>query len=200
MPKMTSKKPISIIVAHDLQGVIGYKGKLPWNLPSDLAHFRDKTFGNPVIMGRKTYQSILHKIGKPLSYRTNIVVSGSSDLLMNSEIGGIHYYAQHPGVFDYIHLIRGGVHILNSTTSAVELAQKAAGNEIFVIGGAEIYKHFLEQPEPLRVSKIYRTLIYHEVQGDTYIHYLSRDWEISYCSGLKEENGIDYEFETLSRM
>ena len=196
-----SQKPISLIVAHDLKGVIGYQGKVPWNLPSDLAHFKDKTFGNPVIMGRKTYQSILHRLGKPLPYRTNIVVSSQPDLLMHSEIGGIHYYAQHPGVFDYIHFIRGGVHILNSPTSAVSLAQKAVGNEIFVIGGAEIYKHFLEQPEdsPLRVTKIYRTLIHHCMQGNTYMHYPSNDWEISYCSGLKEENGIDYEFETLTR-
>ena len=59
-----SQKPISIIVAHDLKGVIGYRGKLPWNLPSDLAHFKDKTFGNPVIMGRKTYQSILHRLAQ----------------------------------------------------------------------------------------------------------------------------------------
>jgi len=62
---------ISLIAAMDKNGVIGNKGKLPWNLPADMKYFRDNTRGKPVIMGRKTFESI----GKPLPNRINIIIT-----------------------------------------------------------------------------------------------------------------------------
>jgi len=63
---------LTIIAAHDLNLGIGYQNQLPWRLPADLAFFKSKTFGKPILMGRKTFESI----GKPLPGRQNIVVSG----------------------------------------------------------------------------------------------------------------------------
>jgi len=63
---------ISLIWAQDENGIIGKEGKLPWRLPADMAWFREHTMGKPVLMGRKTYESI----GKPLPGRTNIVLTG----------------------------------------------------------------------------------------------------------------------------
>ena len=66
----------SIIVAASLNNAIGYQGTMPWHLPADLRYFKQTTTGHPVIMGRKTYESI----GRPLPGRRNIVVSRQSDL------------------------------------------------------------------------------------------------------------------------
>ena len=72
---MSDKVAIAFVVAAAQNGVIGRDGQLPWRLPSDLKRFRQLTLGKPVIMGRKTYQSI----GKPLDGRDNIVLSRQSD-------------------------------------------------------------------------------------------------------------------------
>ena len=66
---------VSIIAAMDRNRLIGNENRLPWHLPADLAHFKQVTMGRPVIMGRKTYESI----GRPLPGRTNIVLSRSKD-------------------------------------------------------------------------------------------------------------------------
>ena len=73
---MSDKAHIALVVAVAENGVIGRHGKLPWRLPSDLRWFRKVTLGKPVIMGRKTYDSI----GKPLDGRDNIVVTHRRDL------------------------------------------------------------------------------------------------------------------------
>ena len=70
---------ISLIVAHDKNRVIGYKGDMPWHLPDDLRYFKDMTIGKPVIMGRKTFESI----DKPLKGRLNIVVTHDSNYGVN---------------------------------------------------------------------------------------------------------------------
>jgi len=71
----SNKMIISLIAAMDKNRVIGNKGKLPWNLPADMKFFRDKTRGKPVIMGRKTYESI----GKPLPDRKNIIITHDNE-------------------------------------------------------------------------------------------------------------------------
>jgi len=103
---------ITLVVAVARNGIIGKDGGLPWRIPGELARFKVLTTGHPVIMGRKTYQSI----GKPLPGRTNIVVSRNRDL-----------------AFD-------GAEVVTSLDDALAIAAGAeGGDDAMVIGGAEIY-------------------------------------------------------------
>lgn len=100
---------ISIVAAMSENHVIGKNNTLPWYLPADLRHFKEITLGKPVIMGRKTYDSI----GKPLPLRPNIIVSHNSNLVI-------------PGCTV--------VHSLNSALTAANNS-----DEVMIIGGAKIY-------------------------------------------------------------
>jgi dihydrofolate reductase len=116
---------ISLIAALAENGVIGRDNALPWRLPADLARFRRLTLGKPVIMGRKTYESI----GRPLPQRRNIVLS-RQDLA----------------------LPEGAVRA-DGPAAALELADGAA--ETMVIGGAEIYRLFLPLARRLYLTRVH---------------------------------------------
>ena len=116
---------ISLIVAMDENRVIGYKNKLPWNLPSELNYFRETTKGKPVIMGRKTHESI----GRPMPERLNIIITRDKNYKTDNCI------------------------VVNSREDAVKAAK--GSNEIMVIGGAEIYKLFLPIADRLYVTKVH---------------------------------------------
>jgi len=113
---------IRIVLALGKNREIGVRGKLPWNLPADLAHFRRTTLGKPVIMGRETFASI----GHPLPQRTNIVLTRNLD-----------YKAS-------------GVLIAHSFSEALELAARENPEEICVIGGGKIVA--LALPEATHLS------------------------------------------------
>lgn len=104
---------LSLIVAYAQNRVIGRNNTLPWKLPSDLAHFKRTTLGHPVIMGRKTWESL----GRPLPGRHNIVITRNSQ-----------YEA-------------AGAQCVNSLAQAIEAVQGA--EKAFVIGGAQIYQEAL---------------------------------------------------------
>lgn len=131
---------LSIIVAMTPEGVIGNKGKLPWRLPSDLARFKHITMqAGTVIMGRKTYESILARNGKPLPRRRHIVLT------------------KKPSVSEY-----ESVCFVQSTEEAcVKVA--SYGTHACVIGGGEIYKLFLSVP---CVTKMYVTIVHASIAGD----------------------------------
>lgn len=130
---------LSLIVAKARNGCIGKDNQLPWRLPGDLRHFRRVTLGKPVIMGRRTWESL----GKPLPDRTNIVVSGRKD-------------TRAPGA-----------RLCGSFKEALELAEKVchetAVDEAVIIGGALLYAEAL----PL-VSRLYVTEISAEIAGDAF--------------------------------
>lgn len=116
---------MSIIVAMTRSHVIGAANTLPWHLPEDLAHFKRVTLGRPIVMGRKTYESI----GRPLPGRRNIIITRDS-------------------AFE-----ASGCERTDSLEKALQLAQSAAdGAEYFVIGGGEIYAQALPQAERLYVT------------------------------------------------
>lgn len=115
---------ISIIAAMDRNRLIGNKNQLPWHLPADFAHFKSTTMGKPIIMGRKTFESI----GKPLPGRTNIVLSRNPETQ-----------------FD-------GVVCVTSFEEAVSAAQNAA--EIMVIGGSAIYEMLLPQANRMYLTYV----------------------------------------------
>jgi len=116
---------ISIVVAMDANGVIGRDNELPWHLPADLQHFKKTTMGKPILMGRKTWESI----GRPLPGRTNIVITRDSD-----------YQAD-------------GCVVVNSIDAA--MAAAAEQDEVMVIGGAEFYRQVLPRADTLYLTRIH---------------------------------------------
>ncbi len=125
---------ISAIVAMSENRVIGKEGQLPWRLPEDLKRFRKITLGHPVIMGRKTFESI----GKALPQRQNIVVTRQTD-----------FFAE-------------GVQVVHSLEAAIEACEGKC-DELFVIGGAEIYRKAFP-----RIDCLYLTEIHCVIDGDAY--------------------------------
>jgi len=116
---------LSLIVAMDRNGVIGANGVLPWRLPADLQHFREVTMGKPIVMGRRTHESI----GRPLPGRENIVISGQPG-----------YRAR-------------GCTVLDSLDAA--LRHCAAQDEAFVMGGAELYRQTLGRADRIYLTEVH---------------------------------------------
>ena len=129
---------VSIIVAVSTNNVIGAGGGMPWTLPSDLKNFRRLTMGKPIIMGRKTHESI----GRPLDGRTNIVVTRNPDFASD----GVIVCASLDDAFEQGHA--------TATSEGVD--------EICIIGGGEIYRAALD-----RVNRVYLTRVHRVVEGDT---------------------------------
>lgn len=118
---------LSFLVAADEGNVIGKNNQLPWHLPNDLKYFKNLTWGLPVVMGRKTYESI----GKPLPGRTNIVIT------RNMEYGA------------------AGIQVVHTIAEALQVAQQKGAKEIFVIGGAEIFNSIFEQAHRIYLTRIH---------------------------------------------
>jgi len=116
---------ISIIVAMADDRVIGRDGQLPWHLPADLKHFKQTTMGKPILMGRKTYESI----GRPLPGRTNIVITRDST-----------YTAE-------------GCVVVTSIEAAMAAAGEQ--DEVMVVGGAELYRQLLPRAETLYMTRVH---------------------------------------------
>ena len=123
--------------------MIGIDNDLPWHIPDDLKRFKAITTGKPVIMGRKTFESIFDRLGKPLPGRDNIVISRSTS-------------------FDYDRTVT-----VKTIEEAVEQAQKIAQNlsinEVFCVGGAQIYTQMID-----RFDRIYLTLVHQKYNGNAF--------------------------------
>lgn len=156
---------LSLIVAVAHHNVIGLNNTLPWHLPEDLKRFRALTSGHHIIMGRKTYESL----NRLLPDRTTVIVTRNPDYRVE------------------------GALIAHSLHAAI--AQCQQDNEIFVIGGAELYK------EALRLAdKLYITQIELEVAGDAYFPSLdSTTWQkISYEPHIAA-SGLPFSYATYVR-
>ena len=158
---------VSLIVAMARNRVIGVNNTLPWHLPADLKHFKALTMGHHIVMGRKTYESI----GKPLPGRTSVVVTRNAD------------YAPQ------------GVVVVNSLEAAIS----ACGNdeEIFVIGGAELYRQIIDLAD-----RIYLTEIDADISGDAHFMELDRKrWEEAGrdSHAPDEKNRYSYHFVVLDK-
>lgn len=134
--KSFSRKPIiSIISAHSKNHVIGKNNRIPWNFPQDLKYFREKTKGHTVVMGRKTYESM----GRALPNRINIVVSRNPEYALPDAITS------------------------TSLENALKIAREKEKEEIFIIGGSEIYRIGLPFAD-----KLYITLVKGDYEGDAF--------------------------------
>ncbi|WP_342541667.1 dihydrofolate reductase [Paenisporosarcina sp. FSL H8-0542] len=116
---------ISLIVAHDMNRVIGKDNKMPWHIPNELAYFKEKTMGKAIVMGRNTFESI----GRPLPGRLNIVITRNTSY--NPE----------------------GVTVVHSIEEAIEIARKHH-EEVMVIGGEQIFKEVLPYTDLIYVTLI----------------------------------------------
>jgi dihydrofolate reductase len=135
---MQSPVKISLIVARASNGVIGKDNKLPWHIPADLQFFKRTTLGKPVIMGRKTFDSI----ARPLPRRTNIVVTRAPDWKAD------------------------GVVVASDLPTALALgyedALRTGADEIMVIGGSTLFNELLPQ-----ANRVYLTEIHRDYEGET---------------------------------
>lgn len=118
---------LSLIVAIDENNVMGLNNHLPWHLPADMKYFKNQTWGMPVVMGRKTFESL----GKPLPGRTNIVITRTTTWAFEK------------------------VQVAHKLDEAVRLALGTGAREVFVIGGGEIFKTALPQANRMYITRIH---------------------------------------------
>jgi dihydrofolate reductase len=125
----------SLIVAMDEAGGIGYNNRLPWHLSADLQNFKQRTMGHHLIMGRKTFESI----GKPLKGRTSVVGTRNPTFL-----------ASHPWGESETPL-----YVANSLEAALQLAEARGEQEVFITGGANIFRQTLDFADRLYLTKVH---------------------------------------------
>jgi len=161
------------IVAVASNGVIGRNNQLPWYLPEDLKYFKRTTMGKPVIMGRKTYESI----GKPLPGRTNIVITRNPDYQL------------------------AGCQVVQTLDAAIEVAEGVCflegKEEGIIMGGSEIYKLSLPQTD-----RLYLTEVHAEVEGDAFFPAIDREqWQEVSREDYQAQgpNPYDYSMVVLER-
>lgn len=160
---------ISAIVATAKDNVIGKDNNIPWYLPADLKYFKKTTMGHPIIMGRKSFISI----GRPLPKRTNIIITRDPFFMAS------------------------GCIVVHSLAEAIDVAKANGEEEIFIIGGGQIY----EQAMPF-LHKIYLTEVEVEVEGEIYFPKINEDeWkEIARERHAPDEkNEYAYSFVVLER-
>lgn len=138
-----------IIAAVAENGVIGKEGNIPWHYPEDFKHFKETTRGHPVIMGRVTYDGIENGLGGPLPDRENIVLSREA---MDA-------------ADEYENVVN-----VHSIDDALEAAEATGDDEVYIAGGASIYKQFLDRD---LVDTMILTEIPESPDGDTYFP----DWD-----------------------
>ena len=162
---------INLIWAEAHNRVIGMNGKMPWHLPEDLAHFKRVTLGAPVIMGRKTWDSLPERF-RPLPGRTNIVISRRADFLADQ--------------------VGPGLHVTTTLEASLDMASQHP--EVWVIGGAQIYAQAL----PL-ANKIIVTKIDAEFAGDAFAPTLDSHWMETKREPHTAASGLRYTFTTYIR-
>lgn len=165
--------PVAMIAAVGANGVIGSDGAIPWRLPTDFAHFKRTTLGKPLIMGRKTFESI----GKPLPGRTNIVVTRQ------------HGYQP------------DGVTVFRNLTAALDHAQAIAAvdgaDEVMIGGGGEIYREAM----PL-AQRLYVTHVALSPEGDARFPPIDdKQWEVEAEPGVlrTERDSADFTVKVYRR-
>lgn len=164
---MTDPIRLSLIVAQARNRVIGARGQLPWRLKDDLAHFKRTTMGAPVIMGRKTWESLPKR---PLPGRANIVISRDWD-----------YDAAEARVYSSV------VPALNAARA---IAMRAGQQEVFVIGGAAIYEAALQLAD-----RIYLTEVDAAPEGDAFFPQLDiAHWRETSAERVEAGEGNDHAF------
>lgn len=162
---------INIIVAVTNNNVIGKGNDMPWHLPSDLKRFKQITEGSCVVMGRKCWESIPEKF-RPLPKRVNVVITRNE-------------------AFE----AKGAATLSDLDKVLTQLRDNGDEDEVFVIGGSEIYKQAFKY-----ATRLFLTRILAEIDGDVFLEGLNPDeWEYVEGSEIQKENNLSFKFEEYSR-
>jgi len=159
---------VSMLVAVDEKNAMGYMNKLPWYLPADLKYFKQLTHGHHMLMGRRTFESL----GKPLPERVNMVLTSNKDY------------------------VAPGTVTVNTLGEGIDVARNANETELFVIGGAVVFKESL----PL-ANRLYLTRIHAEFAADTFLPFdVSPEWKLLQSESHQpdEKNKYAYTFEVYA--
>jgi dihydrofolate reductase len=160
---------IALVAAVAQNGVIGARGKLPWRISDDLKWFKRVTLGKPIVMGRKTFDSI----GKALPGRDNIVITRRPETLPHNVVGADS--------------------LARALNIAKEHAEARSADEVCVIGGAEVFREAL----PL-ASRIYLTQVLREVPGDVFFpDWNPAEWRATPAGSCEAGPTNDYPCEFL---
>ena len=170
---MNTLLPLSLIVACAENRVIGIDNSMPWHLPGDFKYFKATTLGKPIIMGRKTWDSL----GRPLPGRLNIVVSRQPGL----ELAGAEVFAS----------------LEDALVRADQWAREQGVDELMLIGGAQLYGQALEQG---LVSRMYVTRVELSPKGDAWFPDFDRkQWTLLSSQAQAEEGKPLYHFEVWDK-
>jgi dihydrofolate reductase len=170
---MNKKSEAPIVIVSGMaksNRVIGNNNELLWHVPADLKRFKELTMGHPIIMGQKTFDSIIEILGKPLPGRTNIVLTHDKDY-------------SHPGA-----------KIAYSLAEAIAVAQSENPSEIHVGGGGEIYRQMLPY-----VSRLHITWFFDEPEGDAFFPDFEDEFEITKEHPTMEHEGIKFQWVDYER-
>lgn len=163
---MFNQFPVAIVAGIGAKNrAIGKDNSLLWHVPEDLKRFKALTLGKPVIMGRKTFESIVAILGKPLPGRTNIVITRNNDY-------------KFPGAL-----------VAQTLEEALEIASTEKPTEIHIGGGAEIYKLALPY-----VDRLYLTLFDDDADGDTFFPEFETEFNIEKKHGTQTHQELNYEW------
>lgn len=161
---------ISIIAALSEDRVIGKNNKIPWHIKGDLVRFRDITTGHAVIMGRKTFESLMDyykKSGRPLPKWRLIIISRNKNYQVNLP----------------------DCYVVNSIGAAIKLGKKLEKKELFIAGGAEIFAQTINLAD-----KLYLTIVKGKFAGDSFFPEYKKVFKKVISDEEKEENGYRYKF------
>lgn len=162
---------INIIAAMSLNRVIGVKNGLPWHIPTDLKYFKKVTDGGCVVMGRKCWESIPEKY-RPLPNRVNVVCTRNEK-----------FEAKNAATLGDINRV------------LTNLKNNGDDDDVFVIGGGEIYKESFKHAD-----MFYLTRIYTNIEGDIFLDgFNETEWELVSATEKQEENGFKFNFEVYKK-
>ncbi len=153
---------IAIIAAAAENGVIGAGNAMPWHIREDFKRFKAITTGHPVVMGRKTYESL----GRPLPNRTNIVITRNRALAIE------------------------GCKVCGSLSEAIALCE--GEEEIYIIGGGEIYRQAMKLADKIYLTRVCRTY-----EGDTSFPEIGPEWEEEFRERHERGESFEYPFEFI---
>lgn len=164
----------SLIAAVADNGVIGKDNDLIWYIPEDLKYFKDTTSGKPVVMGRKTFESIVDRIGKPLPRRHNVIITRQTD-------------------YDGL-----GADVVSDVNSGIFTAKQHADGEFFILGGAQIYAETIDL-----CDRLYITEVHQDYEGDSHFPAIDKDiWQETSREDKKggaSKDNPDYSFVIYER-
>ncbi|MBA7688119.1 IS1595 family transposase ISSsu9 [subsurface metagenome] len=168
---------VTLIAAVSENNVIGRDNTLIWRIPQDMKRFKEITWGHHVIMGRKSFESLQN----PLSSRTNIILTRQRSY--HPEGCAESKSAEDPDCF-----------VVHSPEEALALSRMRRETEVFIAGGEQVYRRFLELAD-----RIYLTRVHHTFEGDTFFPDLEGDWVETHREERPDEKPYAFSFVTYSR-